>query len=276
MVDIESGTFRHADVAEPQLRVDDLAPVRGDGIFEALSYRGGVMHGIDDHLVRLARSAQAMDLPEPDPDLWRRAIDAAVDAHDSCDEIVVRFVISRGVEATGKLTAWVLASPVPQHTLDERSTGIDVVLLDRGFDTDVARRAPWLLMGAKTLSYAVNMAGTRYAKSRGADEVIFLSSDGALLEAPTSTVVLISGNTLYTPDPDFGILHGTTQLELFRRANEFGLTVQYARLTPEDMLEADGVWVVSSVRVVVRVNSVDGKPVNHDSERDKQLFDALY
>src|SRR5699024_887410 len=162
-------------------------------------------HGIDDHLARLARSAEAMDLPEPDLDLWRRAIEAAVAAHDPCDEIVVRFVISRGVEATGTLTAWALASAAPQHTLDERSTGIDVVPRGRGFHTDVASRAPWLLMGAKTLSYAVNMAGTRYAKSHGADEVVFVSSDGAILEAPTSTVVLVRGNTLYTPDPDFGI-----------------------------------------------------------------------
>lgn len=275
MVDIESGTFHLADVTEPQLRVDDLAPVRGDGIFEAVSIRHGVLHGFDDHLARLARSARAMDLPDPDPELWRRVIKAAVDAHDECDEIVVRFIISRGVEANGTLTAWALASPTPEHSITERSTGVDVVLLDRGYDTGTAERAPWLLLGAKTLSYAINMAAGRYAHAHGADEVIFTSSDGAILESPTSSVVIARGDTLLTPDPAFGILFGTTQIELFRRAPDAGLRVEYARLTRDDLLTADGVWVVSSVRLLVPVNSIDGEPVPQDVERGKALLALL-
>ncbi len=275
MVDLAAGTFHPADVTEPQLRVDDLAPVRGDGIFEAVSVRGGVIHGFDDHMARLARSARTMDLPEPDAGLWRRAVEAAVEAHDACDEIVVRFIISRGVEATGALTAWALAGPAPEHAIAERETGVDVVLLERGYDSDAAQRAPWLLLGAKTLSYAVNMAATRYAKDHGADEVIFTSSDGAILEAPTSTVVAARGDTLLTPDPDFGILFGTTQIELFRRAPEVGLTVEYARLTEEDLLTADAVWVLSSVRLLVPVNSINGTPVKRDDDRGRTLLELL-
>lgn len=275
MVDIAAGTFQLADVTQPQLRVDDLAPVRGDGIFEAVSVRGGVLHGFDDHMARLARSAKAMDLPEPDVDLWRRAIDAAVAAHDECDEIIVRFIISRGVDATGELTAWALAGPVPEHAIAERETGVDVVLLDRGYGTDLAQRAPWLLLGAKTLSYAVNMAAGRYAEKYGADEVIFTSPDGTILEAPTSTVVAASGNTLYTPDPDFGILFGTTQLELFRRAPEAGFTVEYARLTEDDLLTADAVWVLSSVRLLVPVKSINRSPLKRDDDLGRTLLELL-
>ena len=92
------------------------------------------------------------------------------------------------------------------------------MLLDRGYDSDVAERAPWLLLGAKTLSYAVNMAALRYARKHGADDVIFTSSDGRVLEGPTSTVLLAHveqtkapaahGPPLITPQLDSGILPG--------------------------------------------------------------------
>ena len=49
---------------------------------------------------------------------------------------------------------------------------------------------PWLLAGAKTLSYAVNMAALRHAERQGAGDVIFISSEGNVLEGPRSTVVI--------------------------------------------------------------------------------------
>ena len=93
--------------------------------------------------------------------------------------------------------------------------GIRVVTLDRGIDSGVPARAPWLLLGAKTLSYAVNMAAIREAKRRGADDAIFVSSDGIVLEAPTASLILRFGDRFVTPAPNGGILHGTTQLSLF-------------------------------------------------------------
>ena len=55
------------------------------------------------------------------------------------------------------------------------------MLAERGFTLDLGSR-PWVLIGAKTLSYAANMAALRYAKSHGFDDVIFTSAEGKLLE----------------------------------------------------------------------------------------------
>src|SRR5690606_37196164 len=96
-----------------------------------------------------------------------------------------------------------------------RQTGVRVVTLDRGCDLDVAERAPWLLLGAKTLSYAVNMAALREARRRGADDAVFLSTDGFVQEAPTASLILRFGNRLVTPAPAGGILHVTTQLSVY-------------------------------------------------------------
>ncbi|KAB2584597.1 4-amino-4-deoxychorismate lyase, partial [Rhodococcus erythropolis] len=119
-------------------------------------------------------------------------------------------------------------------------------------------RAPWQLLGAKTLSYATNMAALRYAANLGADDVIFVSSEGNVLEGPRSTVVIVRDRTLITPPPAQGILMGTTQRALFDVAGSARFDCRYETLRPADLIAADGVWMVSSVTLAARVHTLDG------------------
>ncbi|BCW80438.1 aminodeoxychorismate lyase [Arthrobacter sp. NicSoilC5] len=272
---------RVADATKPQLLVTDLGVTRGDGVFETMLAVGGTVRKMQAHLDRLGGSAAALDLAIPDQEAWRRVIAAVVARHRSenppadpaADELVVKLVVTRGVEGEAP-TAWVQASPAGAAGRRQRETGIDVILLDRGYDSDVAERAPWLLLGAKTLSYAVNMAALRHAHKQGADDVIFLSSDGRVLEGPTSTVLLAhveksdDGTTvkrLITPQLDSGILAGTSQGALFAAAKAAGWELGYGPLEPRDLMDADAVWLISSVRLLAPVNRIDGKEIGTPS-----------
>src|SRR5689334_20752772 len=66
------------DPGAPLLYADDLAAVRGDGIFETLLVRDGRPCLLEAHLGRLSQSAQMMDLPAPDLPRWRAAVEVAV------------------------------------------------------------------------------------------------------------------------------------------------------------------------------------------------------
>lgn len=290
---------RVADASQPQLLVTDLGVTRGDGVFETMLAVGGTVRKMQAHLDRLAGSAAALDLDIPDQDVWRRAIAAAVARHRSenppadpaADELVVKLVVTRGVEGAPAPTAWVQASPAGAAARRQRETGVDVILLDRGYDSDVAERAPWLLLGAKTLSYAVNMAALRHAHKQGADDVIFTSSDGRVLEGPTSTVLLAhveksdDGTTvkrLITPQLDSGILPGTSQGALFAAAKAAGWELGYGPLVPQDLLDADAVWLISSVRLLAPVNRIDGREIGTPSVQKELttelsgLFDGIH
>jgi 4-amino-4-deoxychorismate lyase len=250
------------DPEQPWIRVDDLGLLRGDGVFETVLVVDGQPRELGPHLDRLARSAELMDLPVPDRSAWEHCVEAVLGAWRGDAEMALRLVYTRGVEGgDGTPTGYAFGFPIADKVLRNRATGVAAVTLDRGFHPDVVARAPWLLLGAKTLSYAVNMAAIRHAEARGAQEAIFLAADGSVLEGPTSTVVVADGNTLRTPPPSLGILPGTTQAALFRAAEKAGWSTKTEPLRLADLLSADGLYLASSVRKVTRVHTLDGTPL---------------
>jgi len=269
---------RVADASKPQLMATDLGATRGDGVFESMLAVDGHARKVDMHLERMASSAAALQLDFPAPQVWETAIATALAEFARLHgdvPAVVKLMLTRGPEGAGIPTAWVAASPVPESTGRQREEGLDVLLLDRGYDSSVAERAPWLLLGAKTLSYAVNMAAIRFAKQHGADDVIFTSADGKVLEGPTSTVVLAvvedGVKTLLTPELESGILPGTTQSALFAAAEKEGWQLGYGPLEPAHLMQADGVWLISSIRLLAPVKSIDGNPVPVSRELTNEL-----
>jgi 4-amino-4-deoxychorismate lyase len=256
------------DPSAPLLYADDLAAVRGDGIFETLLVRDGRPCLLEAHLARLTQSARMTDLPVPDRARWRAAVAAGVEhwIADGGDEGVLRLVYSRGRESGSPPTAFATIAQLPAPVADARRKGVAALTLARGLPADGAPDMPWLLAGAKTLSYAVNMAALRHAERHGAGHVIFLSSDGYILEGPRSTVVIaresedgVGSPALLTPPPWYPILRGTTQQALFEVARDKGYDCDYRSLRPADLVAAQGVWLVSSITLAARVHTLDGK-----------------
>ncbi len=259
----------HGDVHPadtPLLYADDLAAVRGDGVFETLLVRDGGACLVESHLGRLVHSAKLLELPSPDLTAWRRAIDQATQqwTGQTNDEAAMRLVYSRGRESGSAPTAYVTVNPVSDRITTVRREGLAAVTLPRELPSAGVEKMPWLLAGAKTLSYAINMAALRHADRHGAGDVIFVSSDGYILEGPRSTVVIAAdgddGNVcLLTPPPWYPILRGTTQQALFGVARAKGYDCDYRALRVADLIAAQGIWLVSSMTLAARVHTLDGR-----------------
>lgn len=252
----------------PLLFADDLAAVRGDGVFETLLIRDGRACLVEAHLGRLVHSAKLLELPEPDLAAWRHAIDVATRrwVDDTADEAAMRLVYSRGRERGSSPTAYVSVNPVAARIAATRRDGIAAITLPRELPSAGVEHMPWLVAGAKTLSYAINMAALRHADRHGAGDVIFVSSDGYILEGPRSTVVIATpgddGNVcLLTPPPWYPILRGTTQQALFGVARANGYDCDYRALRVADLHAAQGIWLVSSMTLAARVHTLDGQPL---------------
>lgn len=262
-------TFTVVEATAPALSVGELSTQRGDGVFETIGVIDGHPQEVTAHLDRLAHSAALCDLPAPNTAQWRAAIEAAA-ADTGAGEWAIKLILSRGVEHGPTPTAWVTAAAASDFS-DVRRTGVRVVTLDRGCDLGAAARAPWLLMGAKTLSYAVNMAALREAKRRGADDAIFVTTDGYVLEAPTASLILRFGDRFVTARPSGGILQGTTQLSVYEHLTERGWQTEYADIPASELPDVDGAWLVSSLRLAVHITAIDARPIPVDPALTEEL-----
>jgi 4-amino-4-deoxychorismate lyase len=267
-------SLRFVPPTEPILTAFDAGAGRGDGVFETLGVNDARARGIDAHLARLEASALKLDLPAPNLAQWRRGVDALLEALPETGQASIRLVITRGADPSGPPTCWLTGTPVPSD-VPQRTEGIRIVTLSRGYANDVGEEAPWLLVGAKTLSYAINMAALREAKRRGADDVVFTSTDGFALEGPTSSLILRQGNTIVTPAIQHGILAGTTQAELFSFLEAEGLECVYRTIEVGELLRSDAAWLVSSVRLAAPITAVDGAAVPTDLALTARMNAAL-
>jgi 4-amino-4-deoxychorismate lyase len=241
------------DPREPVFAADDDALLRGRAIFETARVYAGRPFLLDRHLARFGRSAERVGLPAPDARECERLAQLVIGASPEKDLALRLYWTGRALIAT--------AAEIDPGLEAQRERGLRLVTVT--WSTGA-------LASAKSTSYAENMVAQDGAVAAGADDALLVSSDGAVLEAPTANVFWREGDTLFAPSLDLPILAGVTRgllLEIAKQETVEGV-FPLGRL-----LEADEVFLCASVREVMPVASVDGRafgigPAAHELQQE--------
>jgi branched-subunit amino acid aminotransferase/4-amino-4-deoxychorismate lyase len=249
------------DPARAVIAATDEGFTRGRAAFETLRVYGGRPFRLEEHLARLAGSAERLALPEPDRGALRALVHDALEAA-GVGVVGLRIYWTPGAPGAGP-TAIVLVSPIPGWIEEARARGQRLVSL-----VFPGRAAPWLLPGTKSVSYATHVAAEAEARRRGAVDAVLVDLDGTVLEGTVTNIWWREGDTLVTPELELGILAGETRAALLGLAAEEGFGVETGAFPLDRLLEAEEVFTSSSVREVMPVVSVDGHA--YDSRRAAQ------
>jgi 4-amino-4-deoxychorismate lyase len=255
------------DPAEPVIRADDEALLRGRAAFETLRVYEGRPFRLDAHLDRLVASARSIGLPHVQRSEFERLTELVLGATRT-DAAALRLVWTAGAEGGGA-TALAMLSPIPDWIEVVRVRGSRIVSL-----LGVRAVVPWLLPGVKSTSYAVNMAADAEAKRRGADDAIFVDAHGIVLEGTVTNVWWRAGDTLFTPELDLGILAGVTRAVVLELAGSNGYRVEEGSYPLEDLLAAEEAFTSSSVRELLPIVDLDGQALPRGPAAD-ELQQAL-
>jgi branched-chain amino acid aminotransferase len=141
-----------------------------------------------------------------------------------------------------------VATPGPE----DFERGLKLALVER------ERNSPRALTPeAKSGNYLNSVLAFLEAENfHAADDAIFCDSEGFLTEGTTFNLFYVRRGKVATPPVEVGILRGITRNHVLRLAKKEGLDTREVRFTPEHLLEADEVFVTSSIREVLPVSRV--------------------
>jgi branched-chain amino acid aminotransferase len=219
--------------ADATISVTDEGLLRGDGVFEVIRLYRGVPFALADHYARLQRSASGLRL-EFDLTALRAEVDALLADHGA-DDGLLRLVLTRG----GRRIAMTETVPdVPES----QSVATVTYTPTRVLDT------------LKTLSYGANMLAGRIAREHGADEALFVTPHGRVLEGPTWTFFYVRNGRLCTPPLEDRILHSITRAKVLETSD-----VEERITTVDDLATAEEAFIASTVREVMPIRSIDSR-----------------
>jgi 4-amino-4-deoxychorismate lyase len=247
------------DPDRPWLRVDDEAVLRGRAVFETLRVYAGRPFRLPAHLERLTRSAHVLGLDAPDSVALTGLVGESL-AQPGVVDAVLRVVWTAGADAT-RPVGFALVTALPEGLERARTAGVELRSLQLAIGATARRTSPWLLPGVKSTSYAVNIAAQTEARRRGADDALFLSLEGIVLEGPTSNVWFVEDGVLHTPALDLGILAGVTRDTLVDVAEDARIAVESGAYELDRLARATEVFTSSSIREVMPVVRLDGTAV---------------
>lgn len=256
----------------------------GDSVYEVLWWHRGALIQADDHFDRLEESGRRLYM---EITATREALADAI--HETCraaglaptDDAYVRLIVTRGAGPLGlafdagleqSVVVIVAEANRPDAAAVER--GIRAALVERRRTSKAA-----LDPGAKTGNYLNNLLALKEARLAGADDALMLNAAGEVTEATTANVYVLRDGRLATPPLEAGILKGTTRTRILALCADAGIEASETRMTPADLAAADEIFVSSSVRGILPVTSIDGRPVGDGrlgplTRRIHALFEA--
>ena len=118
---------------------------------------------------------------------------------------------------------------------------------------------------AKTHNYLNGVLARLELRVSDADEAIMVDTDGHAAEGATSNLFFVRDNALRTPSLAGPVLPGITRRVVLDIAEQEGIPIEEGRYTPDEIRNADEVFLTNSTWEIRPVAVVDGIQVGGDA-----------
>lgn len=245
---------RYLPSNQAKISVNDLAVLRGYGVFDFLVTYRKKPFLLEEHLDRLFASARQIDLPVPYTKSQIKKYVLQTIAKNKGKDFAIRLVVTGGTSSSnifpeGKGSLAILVEkrvPYPPYCY-RRGIRLKTYEYQR------------FIPGAKHINYLTAVVVKKKANRQGFLEVLF-THQGKILECTTSNFYLIKDKVLFTPKAD--ILHGITKNVVLKLARE-KIKVKQRRVLTKELKTADEAFISASDKEIMPVVQVDGLKIGN-------------
>lgn len=225
----------------------------GRGVFETILVKEKAVF-LDEHIERLNKSINALSLGK------------AINKDD-----VISFINENNIKNKA-LKIVVTEKNLVYDTRDIKYKDEDYI---NGFKvriSEVLRNSTSRVVAFKTLNYLENIIEYELCQSSGFNEAIFFNELGNLCEGCTSNIFIVKNKKIYTPPVKDGLLPGVVRNWVIKN-----FQVKEARITKEELLNSDEVFLTNSLVGVIKVSSIEDKLFDSEvvKEIKKQYDEAI-
>ena len=242
----------------------------GDGVYEVVRVYGGKAFLLEEHLDRLEKSAEAIDLKMPY--IREKLKEILLEALDRSEikDAEIYFQITRGI------------SPRQHHYPDCDSVLSLTVRNARKFDSKqreegvpvfIKEDDRWLNCYIKSLNLLPNVMAKQKAIEKGCGEAVY-QRDGVVTECSSSNVFVVKDGVLYTHPATRSILHGITRASVIELASQRDITVKEEKFNVDFLYDADEAFFTSTSVEIMPISAVDETKLPNERPITKVLSEA--
>ncbi len=228
----------------------------GDGVYEVLPVYSGKVFRVDEHLQRLQRSLQAVDMSCAEcenamPEIFSSLIENNIHQGDG----FIYLQITRGVmqvrdqayDRDMKPTVLVMCQALDYPSQNKDTKGIRAITLDDN---------RWMNCYIKSINLLPNVLLRQQAVDAGAQEAILIR-DNLAVEGTSSNLFVIKDEVILTPPQTRYMLGGITRELIIEICNKNKILVREMPVSEDKLHDADEIWMTSSTREIMPVTTLN-------------------
>ncbi|MCF8496621.1 MAG: aminotransferase class IV [Alphaproteobacteria bacterium] len=237
----------------------------GDGLFDTMLAVDSRLCHADLHYERISRAANLLRIPlKIEQAAWEATLQDLLGQNGfTTGRYALNTILTRGPAERGILPP---ANPQPQiviraAALPESHPPLHAVIVH-----DIRRNEGSPLSRIKSLHCGDTILARMEADRRGANEALMLNNAGRVACATIGNIFVLTDRKLITPPLEDGAVDG-----IIRRLVMDRHSAREAPLLPEDVQNAQGLYITNSLRGMLPIAILDGRPLPQASFVDSDI-----
>lgn len=250
---------RYVPESEAKISIFDRGFLFADAVYEVTCVLDGKLVEFDDHMRRLARSLDALELDAPVGPEELEAIHRELIVRNDLREGVIYLQVTRGPADRDFAFP---EHPRPSLVLFTQARALlDTPGARDGISIITVPDVRWGRRDIKTVQLLAPALCKMMAKKAGCDDA-WMVEDGRVTEATSSNAYIVKeGGTVVTRDLSHSILHGITRSSVLALAAEAGIKIEERAFTVAEAHEAAEAFMTAASAFVLPVVSIDGHTI---------------